>query len=385
MEKRNQKGITLIALIITIIVMLILVAVAVRTAVNSGLFGHAKNATEGWADAQRNELAMDQQVGELIEQHTKGKNHNWKRTGDNIKCEHCELEFEIGDYINYKPDATETTVTIGKEEAGLLETDRTSTSTIDPDTVENQVFTQDKDTKWQVLGVEDSDKNGTNETLLIRMVGGTSTALRLKGAASYNNGPDLMNKIAKELYSSSEYGEARSINVNDVNNTLQYTPGGGFYHEDSIYKETNGFNTKIKDLSKWDTIKGKGTYTPDGTNNEAKLGDYIVDGYWYSLNDTGTGVVNGKKGGETTNITEKTGNVIFKTSTGENTKYWLACCGVHVDSAYAYSGPGFVANGQLNTFNGTFRSYGSVGEYNAPVVPVVPLRSKIPTKIDTPS
>ena len=51
----NQKGITLIALIITIIVMLILVAVAVRAAVNSGLFGHAKNATQKWADEQRKE------------------------------------------------------------------------------------------------------------------------------------------------------------------------------------------------------------------------------------------------------------------------------------------------------------------------------------------
>lgn len=55
MNKRNQKGITLIALIITIIVMLILVAVVVRTAINSGLFGHAKNATEKWGDAQRKE------------------------------------------------------------------------------------------------------------------------------------------------------------------------------------------------------------------------------------------------------------------------------------------------------------------------------------------
>ena len=53
--KDNQKGITLIALIITIIVMLILVAVVVRTAINSGLFGHAKNATGKWADEQRKE------------------------------------------------------------------------------------------------------------------------------------------------------------------------------------------------------------------------------------------------------------------------------------------------------------------------------------------
>ena len=56
---KEQKGITLIALIITIIVMLILVAVVVRTAINSGLFGHAQNATEKWSDAQEKEVEIN--------------------------------------------------------------------------------------------------------------------------------------------------------------------------------------------------------------------------------------------------------------------------------------------------------------------------------------
>lgn len=43
---RSQKGITLIALVITIIVMLILVAVTITMAVNGGLFGYAKSAGE---------------------------------------------------------------------------------------------------------------------------------------------------------------------------------------------------------------------------------------------------------------------------------------------------------------------------------------------------
>ena len=42
---KNQKGITLVALIITIIVMLILVAVTINLALNGGLFTRAKNAT----------------------------------------------------------------------------------------------------------------------------------------------------------------------------------------------------------------------------------------------------------------------------------------------------------------------------------------------------
>ncbi len=41
---KNQKGITLVALIITIIVMLILVAVTVAVVVNSNLIGKAEKA-----------------------------------------------------------------------------------------------------------------------------------------------------------------------------------------------------------------------------------------------------------------------------------------------------------------------------------------------------
>lgn len=45
MMKKNQKGITLIALIITIIVMLILAAVTINVALNTGLFKKAREAT----------------------------------------------------------------------------------------------------------------------------------------------------------------------------------------------------------------------------------------------------------------------------------------------------------------------------------------------------
>ena len=59
---KKQDGITLIALIITIIVMLILVAVTVAITVNSGLFGHAQEATQGYEDAQTNEMDIDNKV-----------------------------------------------------------------------------------------------------------------------------------------------------------------------------------------------------------------------------------------------------------------------------------------------------------------------------------
>ena len=49
---KKSRGITLIALIITIIVMLILVAVSIRVALNTGLFKSAGDATKNWKSAQ---------------------------------------------------------------------------------------------------------------------------------------------------------------------------------------------------------------------------------------------------------------------------------------------------------------------------------------------
>ena len=54
---KNQKGITLVALVITIIVMLILVAVSVTVAINGGLFTKAKEAGNEWEDKSAEEAA----------------------------------------------------------------------------------------------------------------------------------------------------------------------------------------------------------------------------------------------------------------------------------------------------------------------------------------
>lgn len=53
---KNNKGITLIALVITIIVMLILVGVTVSAAINGKLFDTAKKAAKDTEKAKQEEL-----------------------------------------------------------------------------------------------------------------------------------------------------------------------------------------------------------------------------------------------------------------------------------------------------------------------------------------
>lgn len=56
--KNTAKGITLIALVITIIVMLILVAVTISMALNGGLFGYAKDAKTKTENAKNAESQL---------------------------------------------------------------------------------------------------------------------------------------------------------------------------------------------------------------------------------------------------------------------------------------------------------------------------------------
>ena len=51
----QNKGITLVALIITIIVLLILAVVAIRTVSNDGIISHAKNAKDKYSVEQNKE------------------------------------------------------------------------------------------------------------------------------------------------------------------------------------------------------------------------------------------------------------------------------------------------------------------------------------------
>ena len=59
---KNQKGITLVALIITIIVMLILVAVSVAVLINSDLLGTAQDAGKSYRDNMNAEETMNDTV-----------------------------------------------------------------------------------------------------------------------------------------------------------------------------------------------------------------------------------------------------------------------------------------------------------------------------------
>ena len=65
-KMKNSKGITLVALIITIVVLLILAVVSIGAIQNSKIIAHAQNAASIYNQAQINEITLLEQVEDYI-------------------------------------------------------------------------------------------------------------------------------------------------------------------------------------------------------------------------------------------------------------------------------------------------------------------------------
>ena len=273
---RKNQGITLVALIITIIIMLILVAVSVNVIIKSNLIGTAEKAANGYKTAYEQEdggvIEINGNKYASIEDYAEGKVlkdevHNWERNGNELKCNHCNTNLTIGDIVNYTATGSGSS-SISAQMSGA---DAEQTINVDPITT------------WIVLGIEDSNGNGTNESLLLTTAAPTAGKITLGGAAGYNNGIQEINRMCKELYGK----DARGITVNDVNNCLTYKPKGGTYINMTGFVYLDNFNTSLKMLleEEWNSIQKSGAKLPDGTDSAEELGKYILDGYKYEEKD----------------------------------------------------------------------------------------------------
>ena len=399
---KKNRGITLIALIITIIVMLILVAVSISVALNTGLFKSASDATKNWKAAQDEESKMQIEIGgkkyDSVEDYLEGLEgkeaiqeiHNWVRTGDTLNCAHCNTTLTIGQQLDYRKTGAGSS-SISEEKSGITQAkaDEQSWAT----DLGVQTIHKDSETKWVVLGVEDSNKNGTNETLLLTTETPTTEKIKMYGYQPYNHAVEEINRMCKEIYGT----DARGMTIEDVNACLQYTaPAGMCYDEDEnkYYNVPEG--TKISDLGSsygniWTHIQNnakvidgtKKYFTPscpEGTTEASVLGNIPVDGYLYYLSDDGTYLVNDANASDTSHkITTATKNLIFGDS--NNYLYWLASRGVYVDSDYAFFGPGAVGD-IASSCSTLFFSYGYSRNNELPLRCVVSLRSDIPAVVE---
>ena len=386
-EFKQNRGITLIVLIITIIILLILVGVSVNLLIKGDLFGSAEKAVNGTnAKVEEEQTRVDDLMGKLEDVNAKNSKHNWQYTDSTrakirCTCARCKA-FNDG-------DSTGRTLSIGQQ-IGETESKTASTSITSAKSgyKSGQTLTLNaEETKWVVFGYEDKDKDGLNEVLLLTTEHPTTNIVYFKGASAYNNAVEEVNRMCKELYGTN----ARGITIEDVNRALGYTPAGGMYDLNDTCNTTGNLTTKLKDLGDmWTAIKNNndtnysGKYydpsNPEGiSDNGAVLGEYELNGYFYAIDST-VGAPTGVP--QVSSEISATAKAMIFGSSKTNYGYWLASRGVRAGSDYAGFGPGTVDRGGAFSCYYLFFSNGRVDgtSRSFSLRPLVSLTSEIPAE-----
>ena len=378
----KNKGITLIALIITIIILLILVGVSINLAIKGDLFGSAEKAVNGTnAKVAQEQTRVDELMGELERVESQNAVHNWQYTDSTrakirCTCARCKA-FNDG-------DSTGRTLSIGQQ-IGETESKTASTSITSAksgDESDQTLTLNAEETKWVVFGYEDKDNDGLNEVLLLTTEHPTTNKIYFKGATAYNNAVEEINRMCKELYGTN----ARGMTIEDVNRALGYTPAGGMYYLNSKWNTTGNLTTKLKDLGDmWTAITDYNTNNSSGvfydpshpegiSDSGAALGKCPLDGYYYVVDSS---------------IESTEGVPVVSSTIADNAKamifgsectyyYWLASRGVIAYSYFAGFGPGGVYDGFADSCDYLFCSDGGASGDDYCLRPLVSLTSDIP-------
>ena len=324
-RKKNDftKGITLIALVITIIVLLILAGVTIATLTGeNGILlkaTEASNKTEEENAGEEVKIAVMGSIGTNGELENEVLKENLSKI-ENISGIPVEITdnsypltitierkysylinkngtieqgepviragIEIGDYVNYTYDLKEIGYSVLTRQNGYTD----------------QTINQKSGMQWRILNIYE---DGTVD--LIGDVSSSDQIIYFKGAVGYNNGVFFLNDICKELYSNTSLGlTARSINIEDIENqmnetgfaardafvygarqygkTQKYTGDYANYPRLYINEKGRGINTEVVNTN---GIGGSdnGYTSPTGeTSNKASFGLTVTQTYYYFSN-----------------------------------------------------------------------------------------------------
>ena len=225
MLRKENKGITLVALVITIIILLILAGITISSLTNTGLFEKAKEAKEKTANATENQAKTLNEYEDELNKYVSGTTQTQK-LADKVK---------VGDYVSYTPNTVSNTDTKYTTLISNLATYSGSTANT------TSTLTQEKDLKWRVLDVQ----NG--QVRLISEVPTTST-ITLSGYNGYNNAVKLLDDACSTLYTNSKLAnKVQNLKIEDITKYMTtqptldiatYSPTSKYYSE--ILLKENG-------------------------------------------------------------------------------------------------------------------------------------------------
>ncbi len=345
-QKLQERGITLIALVVTIVILLILTGVTLNIALSdNGLFIKTKKAAEDYKEAQSEEEDAIRQISTQL-----------------------YSEYVGATVEGYSPADNESGVIIDKITSGLDNKNDNEGKEIANENIQedlSQIF-HAENMNWRVW---DFDGN------TLRIIGDpTEATLTLKGAAGYNNGVWAIDNICKTLYSNEAKGAiATNLKRTDIQKVSNYDytqykhqktdwtedttnsgDNGNFIYFGESRTYTNGNNKYPKIWNEndkdWIYVYDKNTKTASGGDKECKKWEIISDGKMNNAINEGNSETIFKQSyyyhnyNENEFINDAYYDLIFKRDDGNWTEeYWLAGRCVHLyesscdfDFQYAY-------------------------------------------------
>lgn len=307
---QNNRGVTLIALLVTVAIIIVLLSVGIKYAVNSDLIGHAEKAVQATNEREKEQLDQAESIMGRIDDIEKQQQIDSCGGHDFVdgKCSKCGVELVIGAPINYHEyiyDTSENSLSSGtpiKRTPTYTSTKAARGSTDSSDSDATYSVAENSGIEWIVLGEEENQIKITTKNIVQPTSGGYTnsgfTYLRLEGQAGYTNFVDELNKIGA-VYGHGKYAD-----------TTKFTSSGGR-------------SFKMEDL-RYGTLTRTATYK---YALEKHSGDTEAKVYRYAANETpdGTSTVGGECSTfkymvlDASNSTQETeANHVWKELTTEN-------------------------------------------------------------------
>ncbi len=347
MLRKENKGITLVALVITIIILLILAGITISSLTNTGLFEKAKEARDKTRNATENQTKILNEYEDELNKYVSGTTQTQK-LADKVK---------VGDYVSYTPDE------LSNESLTTLKTNLNTYSGNSSSTANSEI--KRDDLKWRVLDVQNGKVRLISETP-------TRSKIELYGYNGYNNAVKLIDDACSTLYTNSKLAnKVQNLKIEDITkymktqpteDTTPYSPSTKYYPEILLKEKEQTVNgTEGTELGLSEQTKFINQTTKSQVNSWT-----LKKTYWdQSMNNTDS-------------FTDSKYYELFINNGTNYPTYWMSSRCIDAYSDLAGFNVHIVGNGNINTEpNSLCNSLGSERSCAYAFRPVITLNSNV--------
>ena len=387
---QNNKGITLIGLMVVVAIIMVLLRYGIKYAIDSDLIGHAEKTAQATNEREKDQLDQAETIMGRIDDIEKQQQIDSCGEHDFVdnKCSKCGLELVIGAPINYH-EYLDTNGNAFSTMPSYTSTKATRGSDYSQDSDATYSVVNNSGIEWIVLGQEGNQIKITTKNIVQPTSGGYTdsgfTYLRFEEQNGYTNFVNELNKIGA-IYGQGKYADKTKFTTSGGRSFKMEDLGYGALTRTAQYKyalEKHSGDTEAK------VYRYEANETPDGTSTTG--GSYST--FKYMALDASNSTQETESSHTWNELTESnpsvtmyqytySGSQTLDTSVSKaDTNYWLASR--HLN--FASGSVGFHARLVYGDGYDNYYLYDSYGgsscDYNG-VRPVVYLQSGIKLSYD---